>query len=179
MIQEQVTINTQRTSDADAQVIRATQGENRARTYAIRILDSGGSYISLSGKTVIFYVEKNDGTAAQLPMTIQSDGITAEVTLTLQAAACAGDNNCTIEIMSGTEVLRVKNLILRVKPCELDDAVESKDEFTLLDDLLQNGQGMSGHQHGLWYITRGWTRRQKMKSPICFADRKKSLFIML
>lgn len=118
------------------QIIHATQGENGSRTLEITIIGTDGEILNLDGCTISFYVSKNDGKIAMLPVNIS--GNTARVTLTEQSCSVAGDNDCWIQIVKSSETaeLRVDNLVLRVQACDFDGAVESSNEFVTLTQKI-------------------------------------------
>lgn len=136
MINEELTLNANIRSVK--QIIHATQGENGSRTLEITIIGTDGEILNLDGCTISFYVSKNDGKIAMLPVNIS--GNTARVTLTEQSCSVAGDNDCWIQIVKSSETaeLRVDNLVLRVQACDFDGAVESSNEFSALGKLISD-----------------------------------------
>lgn len=121
-----------------SQVIRAVQGENNARTFQFQIIDGTGEILDLSNSVVSLYVMKRDGTVVMIPGTV--DGTTVSITLTLQAVASPGDNPCWLQITGQSYDLRVNHLVLRVKACNFDGAVESSSEFSALSELIIDTQ---------------------------------------
>ena len=117
-----------------AKILRAFQGEHNARTYQIEIDGPDGKQIDLSGTTAMFYVSQQDK-VLQLPMTISENS--ASVTLTNEACRSSGDLKCWIQIVK-PEVydLRVDNLILRVFPCKIEEAIPDDGEISALYQLI-------------------------------------------
>ena len=73
-------------------ILHAVQGESDSRTFNFILYDQTGAVISLTGKTVAFYVQKPDGNIVMLATT--TSGSTISVTLTLQACAVPGVMPC-------------------------------------------------------------------------------------
>lgn len=117
--------------------IYATQGENKARTYQITVIDISGQPVELEGTTAFFYVQKGSKgqNVVQIPMAIQ--GNTATVTMTSGACDVPGDNPCWVQVIKPDIYdLRVDGLILRVQPCNIDGAGEASAEFGALTKLI-------------------------------------------
>ena len=117
-----------------AKILRAFQGEHNARTYQIEIDAPDGQQIDLSGTTAMFYISEKDK-VLQLPMTISEN--LASVTLTNEACRYPGDLKCWIQIVKPQAYdLRVDNLILRVFPCKIDEAIPDDGEVPILYQLI-------------------------------------------
>lgn len=120
--------------------IQATQGENNARSLTFRILDATGQPLDLTGCTVAFYVDRRESGVVQVAATVTDDNA-AEVTLPSGACNVPGEWGCWVQLIK-PEVfdLRADNLILRVQPCDIDQAAEASDEFGLLTQLITQAQ---------------------------------------
>lgn len=119
-----------------AKILRAFQGEHNARTYQMEIDGPDDQQIDLSGTTAIFYICQKDK-VLQLPMVIFEN--LASVTLTNEACRFSGDLKCWIQIVKpGTYDLRVDNLILRVFPCKIDEAVPDDGQVQALYQLISD-----------------------------------------
>ncbi len=117
-----------------AKILRAFQGEHNARTYQIEIDGPDGQQIDLSGTTAMFYISEKDK-VLQLPMTISENSVS--VTLTNEACRTSGDLKCWIQIVKPQAYdLRVDNLILRVFPCKIDEAVPDDGQVPALYQLI-------------------------------------------
>lgn len=125
-------------------ILHAVQGESDSRTFNFILYDQTGAVISLTGKTVAFYVQKPDGNIVMLATT--TSGSTISVTLTLQACAVPGVMPCWIQLVDENgDDLRVDSLLLEVQACDFDGAVESSSEFTALQEALGDVAKFSGH----------------------------------
>lgn len=125
-------------------ILHAVQGESDSRTFNFILYDQTGAVISLTGKSVAFYVQKPDGNIVMLATT--TSGSTISVTLTLQACAVPGVMPCWIQLVdeNGND-LRVDSLLLEVQACDFDEAVESSSEFTALQEALGDVAKFNGH----------------------------------
>ena len=112
----------------------AMQGEAGARTFEITLLTDQGPSPSLTGATVYAYVLKNDGTVVVIDCQASSNEVT--FTLPLQACTCQGVNEMAIQVVTGTTDLRWDNLLLYVKPCELENAVASTSDLGPIANLI-------------------------------------------
>lgn len=125
-------------------ILHAVQGESDSRTFNFILYDQTGAVISLTGKTVAFYVQKPDGNIVMLATS--TSGSTISVTLTLQACAVPGVMPCWIQLVDENgDDLRVDSLLLEVQVCDFDGAVESSSEFTALQEALGDVAKFSGH----------------------------------
>lgn len=112
----------------------AMQGEAGARAFEISLLTDQGPAPSLTGATVYAYVLKNDGTVVVIDCTASSNEVT--FTLPLQACTCPGVNKMAIQAVTGTTDLRWDNLLLDVKPCDLENAVASTDDLGPIANII-------------------------------------------
>lgn len=125
-------------------ILHAVQGESDSRTFNFILYDQTGAVISLTGKTVAFYVQKPDGNIVMLATT--TSGSTISVTLTLQACAVPGVMPCWIQLVDENgDDLRVDSLLLEVQACDFDGAVESSSEFTALQEALGDVAKFNSH----------------------------------
>ena len=112
----------------------AMQGEAKARTFEISLLTDQGPSPMLTDATVYAYVLKNDGTVVVIDCQANSNKVT--FTLPLQACTCQGVNEMAIQAVTGTTDLRWDNLLLYVKPCELENAVASTDDLGPIANII-------------------------------------------
>lgn len=118
--------------------IYASQGENKARSYEVTIIDIGGKPVELDGTTVVFYVDKGKN-IVQIPMGIE--GNTATATLTSGACDVPGDHPCWVQVIKpDTYDLRVDGLVLRVQACDIEGASAASDEWGELTQLIVQAQ---------------------------------------
>ena len=120
--------------------IQATQGENNARSLTFRVLDAIGQPLDLTGCTVAFYVDRRESGVVQVAAILTGDNA-AQVTLPSGACNIPGEWGCWVQVIKpGVFDLRADNLILRVQPCNIDQAGEASDEFGLLTQLITQAQ---------------------------------------
>lgn len=118
--------------------IYASQGENKARSYEITIIDISGKPMDLNGTTAVFYVHKGEN-IVQIPMEIE--GNTATATLTSGACDVPGDHPCWVQVIKPDAYdLRVDGLVLRVQACDIEGAVDASDEWGQLTQLIVQAQ---------------------------------------
>lgn len=118
--------------------IYASQGENKARSYEITIIDISGQPVELEGTTAVFYVNKGKN-IVQIPMEIEGD--TATATLTSGACDVPGDHPCWVQVIKpDTYDLRVDGLVLRVQACDIEGASAASDEWGELTQLIVQAQ---------------------------------------
>lgn len=118
--------------------IYASQGENKARSYEITIIDISGQPVELDGTTAVFYVNKGKN-IVQIPMEIE--GNTATATLTSGACDVPGDHPCWVQVIKpDTYDLRVDGLVLRVQACDIEGASAASDEWGELTQLIVQAQ---------------------------------------
>lgn len=127
-----------------AAVVYAVQGENQSRKLQLTLVEKRGGEGNLYGAEVIdkpldltgmstprLYVEKPDGTKVFTDgeITDSQNGIVA-FALTAQQLAVSGVASCQVVLTkSGGEVLKVLGMQLDIQRSDLDDAIESKDDF--------------------------------------------------
>lgn len=120
--------------------IQAIQGENKARTLEFLILDTSGQPLDLTGCTVAFYVDRRGNGVVQVSATITEDN-TAKLSLPSGTCDVPGEWGCWVQVIKPDIFdLRVDNLIIRVQPCDIDDAGEASEEFGLLTQLITQAQ---------------------------------------
>ena len=119
--------------------IQASQGENNARVFSFTVLDSLGQPLDMAGCTVAFYVDRLAKGVVQVTASVS--GSVATVTLPSGACNVPGEWGCWLQIIKPDEYdLRVDNLKLRVQPCNIDEAAEASDDFSLLTQLIVSAQ---------------------------------------
>lgn len=119
--------------------IQASQGENNARVFSFTVLDSLGQPLNMAGCTVAFYVDRLSKGVVQVAASVSG----SVITVTLPSGACnvPGEWGCWLQIIKPDEYdLRVDNLKLRVQPCNIDEAAEASDDFSLLTQLIVSAQ---------------------------------------
>ena len=119
--------------------IQASQGENNARVFSFTVLDSLGQPLDMAGCTVAFYVDRLSKGVVQVAASVSG----SVITVTLPSGACnvPGEWGCWLQIIKPDEYdLRVDNLKLRVQPCNIDEAAEASDDFSLLTQLIVSAQ---------------------------------------
>ena len=124
-------------------IVKANQGEVNSRFLQIKILDKNNTF-SLAGKIVIFYATKPDGNVIYNYCLVEdAENGVVSVCLTSQMSSECGKMFCEIHIIDEkASTLKVLGLEIYVLPCKnLDQAIESKSEFTALQEA------MSGYNH--------------------------------
>ena len=126
----------------EPQLIRvpAKQGDVGSREVNIKFVDNGVIYIIPEGTTARIRVTKPDGKYIFNDCTIEDNAVIAP--LTAQTLAVAGDARADIALYQGENVLLSCSVfILAITPrAGSDEAVESADEFGVLDNLLQQAE---------------------------------------
>lgn len=126
-------------------IVKASQGEVNSRFLEISVTDKGASF-DLTGKTVIFYATKPDGSVVYNYCKIENaeNGVVS-VCLTSQVSNMCGKLFCEIHIIDAeTSTLKISGLELYIIPCaNLDEAVESKSEFTALEKAMAEYESAS------------------------------------
>lgn len=122
-------------------VIYAKQGDVGARQADIGFLDHGVPYEIPEGATARIWVKKPDGTAVWNDASISDNRVIVD--LTSQMLVAAGDALAEIALYIGDEqILSCSIFILRIeKNARSEQAVESGNEFGVLDSLVQEAQG--------------------------------------
>lgn len=111
-------------------VIPYPQGGNAVPIY-LRIADWQIPY----GSTARIYMRKPSG--AEIYNDCVINGNIVQITVTTQMTAEAGWVKSTLEIVNGTDILHSFEMTLDVQPTSIsDNAIESKDEFTALENLV-------------------------------------------
>ncbi|MFR8011270.1 MAG: BppU family phage baseplate upper protein [Clostridia bacterium] len=130
------------------------QGEQNSRTLSITLIDRTGNesgplavakqtprYLDLTGYTARMYVEKKDETAVYFDGTVtDAKNGKVEFTLPAQAVTLSGNVPCTIELSNGTAELKVIGIILNVQKSNLEDSVESSDDFSTLQTVIERAE---------------------------------------
>lgn len=130
------------------------QGEQNSRTLSITLIDRTGNesgplavakqtprYLDLTGYTARMFAEKGDGTAVYFDGTVtDAENGKVEFTLPAQAVTWSGTVPCTIELSNGDSQLKIIGINLNVQKSNLDDAVESSDDFSTLQALITEAE---------------------------------------
>ena len=130
------------------------QGEQNSRTLSITLIDRTGNesgplavakqtprYLDLTGYTARMYVEKKDETSVYFDGTVtDAKNGKVEFTLPAQAVALSGNVPCTIELSNGSSELKVIGIILNVQKSNLEDSVESSDDFQTLQAVIERAE---------------------------------------
>lgn len=121
------------------------QGNTGARPISID-LNKGTDDYDLTDLTLRLYVKKPDGCIVYMPLTPE-DPVKGHICIrpTAQMLAAAGTAQCEIEICEGEKRLTTIPFRLHIKPSLRDDgALESTDEFSALQDILNQVDGLPG-----------------------------------
>ena len=130
------------------------QGEQNSRTLSITLIDRTGNesgplavakqtprYLDLTGYTARMYVEKKDDTSVYFDGTVtDAKNGKVEFTLPAQAVTLSGNVPCTIELSNGSAELKVIGIILNVQKSSLEDSVESSDDFSTLQTVIERAE---------------------------------------
>ena len=130
------------------------QGEQNSRTLSITLIDRTGNesgplavakqtprYLDLTGYTARMYVEKKDDTSVYFDGTVtDAKNGKVEFTLPAQAVTLSGNVPCTIELSNGSAELKVIGIILNVQKSNLEDSVESSDDFSTLQTVIERAE---------------------------------------
>lgn len=138
-------------SEADnggaAKPLLLIQGESDGRRLTMTLLDGGTPLDLTAAAAVALYYTKPDGTEEQLPCTVEdaANG-TVSVTFTSSSCAVAGDMRQVIIRITWSDASNSRYVgpRIHVAPSPSDDAVESSNEFALLDQLIIQAQEAIG-----------------------------------
>lgn len=114
------------------------QGNTGARPIDID-LNRGADDYDLTGLTLRLYVKKPDGHIVYMPLVAKQPATGGHILIqpTAQMLAAAGTARCEIEICEGEKRLTTIPFQLHIKPSlRDDDALESSDEFSVLQEAL-------------------------------------------
>lgn len=112
----------------------AVQGEAGVRTFALSLRYQNGQTGVGASSTAYAYVVKNDGTVAVMDCQVAAGVVT--FTLSLQACTCPGYNKVFVQVLSEQAESRWDNMVLFVKPCDIENAVASTDDLGPLANLI-------------------------------------------
>lgn len=121
------------------------QGNTGTRPISID-LNKGTDDYDLTGLTLRLYVKKPDGCIVYMPLTPQ-DPVRGRILIqpTAQMLAAAGTAQCEIEICQGDKRLTTIPFKLHINPSlRDDDALESTDEFSALQEALNQAGELEG-----------------------------------
>lgn len=117
--------------------IPAVQGESQGRSIRVSLYQKPGETLSLEKAAVNLYIQKPSGLLVMLAGEVEDSGKEALFTLTRESCSEAGYCRCFMQVVyEDQKDLRVNGLELFVLPCQLDEAVESSEEFTALERAL-------------------------------------------
>jgi hypothetical protein len=120
--------------------IRTVQGEAESRTVQATLTDADGGPVDLTGADARLYIRKPDGTVVFLDgsITDAAGGICA-FRLPSGVTAAAGIAYGQILVTwSGGRSLKAEELILEIRPSDLEKAVEASDDFSALTAALSS-----------------------------------------
>jgi hypothetical protein len=117
--------------------VPAVQGESQGRSIRVSLYQKPGEILSLEKAAVNLYIQKPSGLLVMLAGEVEDSGKEALFTLTRESCSEAGYCRCFMQVVyEDQRDLRVNGLELFVLPCQLDEAVESSEEFTALERAL-------------------------------------------
>jgi hypothetical protein len=125
-------------SNSKNPVVYAKQGDRATRYIIATLVDGSDNYNIPADSTVVLNATKPDGTCIYNACTYSGSEVTTE--LTSQMLAVSGTVTCDIEVKSSdsTQLITSATFTLAVSRSQRsDNQIESKDEFTLLDEDLQ------------------------------------------
>ena len=108
------TLELRMTPGGIAPMMRVSQHETGARTFAFRLYDGDTEYPIPTGATVTLYGRRPDGVGFSSPCSIVGRKIL--VIVTSEMTACAGRAECEIELISGNTRVSTENFFLLVEP---------------------------------------------------------------
>ena len=108
------TLELRMTPGGIAPMMRVSQHETGARTFAFRLYDGDTEYQIPSGATVTLYGRRPDGLGFSTPCSIVGGKIL--VIVTAEMTACAGRVECEVELVSGETRVSTENFYLIVEP---------------------------------------------------------------
>ncbi len=127
------------TGNNEKKTIFLVQGEAQSRELKVSVFDGNNDPVSMENAVAVLYVKKPDGNMLMLPGAVEflETGDEATFVLTLQVCAEAGECRSWVQLVypDGRD-LRVQGPEFFVTPCVTDDAVESREEFTALEEAL-------------------------------------------
>jgi len=121
--------------------IEAQQGDTASRKVRIHLKTFGGAdFLIPYGATAVLSVTKTDGNKILNECEIE-DSSTVVITLTSQTLACPGKQLSQIYIFSDKWDIKTQNFYIHApKAAYSDDAVQSADEYGVLQDLIERAK---------------------------------------
>lgn len=127
----------------------AVQGETDSRTVIFNIIEKSGvqvptsnakvinKMLDLTGFSALLYIVKPDGHKV-FTEGIVEDGENGKISFVLpyQATTSSGFATCFIVLINGSINLRVAGISLYIEKANIDDAIESTDDFSALQESL-------------------------------------------
>ncbi len=132
--------------------IHAKQDDNATRFLRVTLMENGEQLVPSAGDTAYFRAIKPDRTGIYNPAAINQDG-TITVELTQQTLAVQGVVAADVMLMNDDAVLASGTFFIQVEACPLGDAaVESSNEFIVLQDLIESVEQIIEQVTGGYYI---------------------------
>lgn len=126
---------------ANYQEIQVIQGEAGSREFNIQLINTTAP-VDLTGTSVKLFGRKSDDTKIYIDCIIndEQNGLVS-VILTDQMAAIDGKVECWIQVMGQNgKDLRFEGLVIDVSDCDLNNAVQSQDDYSALVAAVQGSQ---------------------------------------
>lgn len=145
MITETMRLSTEK---APGRVIAAVQGESQSRELRFSLLDARGDCVSMKDAAVSLYVKKPSGMLLMLPGTVEEAETGEEAVFVLTGQVCTEAGYCRSWLQlvySDQEDLRAEGPEIFVRDCVTDEAVESREEFTALEEALAQTAAYGSH----------------------------------
>ncbi len=142
MVTKQIYLNVWNLNHTD---IYVNKGEINSRNIEVYFDTGNGTFLNLSGKSIIFYALKPDGTAIYNTCTVDESKNKVSLNLTSQVLAVSGVLTCEFHIFSGEELLlKVTGLKIIVSDTsDFSEAIESTSEFNSLISAIENANSFS------------------------------------
>lgn len=142
MVTKQIYLNVWNLNHTD---IYVNKGEINSRNIEVYFDTGNSTFLNLSGKSVVFYALKPDGTTIYNTCTVDESNNKVSLSLTSQVLAISGVLNCEFHIFSGEELLlKVTGLKIIVSDTsDFSEAIESTSEFNSLISAIENANSFS------------------------------------
>jgi hypothetical protein len=121
--------------------------QNNIGRGAMVTLIAGGAVIELDHESVQIYIKKPDGTKVYASCSL--DGGRIRVDFTNQMLAAPGKAQAELEVTSGQDRITTPIFIINVQKSNIDDeAIESSNEFSVLQQMIALAQQAAGEATG-------------------------------
>lgn len=142
MVTKQIYLNVWNLNHTD---IFVNKGEINSRNIEVYFDTGNSTFLNLSGKSVIFYSLKPDGTTIYNNCTVDESNNKVSLNLTSQILAVSGILNCEFHIFSGEKLLlKVTGLKIIVSDTnDFSEAIESTSEYNSLISAIENANSFS------------------------------------